>query len=397
MVEVQAGTTPAIRELVERQRSFFNSGATRPIEFRQRQLGRLRALLRTGEQDLIQAMWEDMRRPTAEAYLGEVNVTTEEVDYALRHLGSWVKSRHVFTPLVHFPGRSTVYAEPRGVSLIISAWNYPIQQLFSPLVGSIAAGGCAILRPSQDSPRTAECIAGLVGEFFPEDYVAVVLGGRDLTHAILAEGMDLVFFTGSPGVGRIIMEAAARHLTPVVLELGGKSPCIVEPDVDLAVAARRIAWGKYFNAGQTCAAPDYAYVHRAVLTAFMDQLKRAIRAFYGDDLEASRDYARIVNDRSFDRLVSYLSQGEVAFGGERNRESRYLSPTLITNPQARLTTDGGGDLRAGAPHRRVRRFRLGDRRHQPAAEAAGALSILPRQRQAGRGLAKDVLGRSNHQ
>jgi aldehyde dehydrogenase (NAD+) len=319
-----------VNDLVRRQRDYFLSGATRPVSFRTEQLRVLEGLLRRGESALTRAMWEDMRRPPAEAFLGELNIAIAEVRYALRHLQSWVEPRSVATPLVHLPGRSTVHPEPRGLALIISAWNYPIQQLFSPLVGSIAAGGCAILKPSEDSPSTAECIADLIHGAFPEEYVAVVIGGRDLTHEVIRAQMDAIFFTGSPPVGRLIMEAASAHLTPVTLELGGKSPCIVDPDADVAVAARRIAWGKFFNAGQTCVAPDYAYVHRSVFSVTVEGLKASIRDFYGDDVESSPDYARIINDRAFDRVERYLGQGQILFGGTRNKATRFIGPTLIT-------------------------------------------------------------------
>ena len=250
-----------IAGIVSTQRAFFNTGKTKDLSFRIAQLALLRKIIDDNEDAICEALKLDMNKPKFEAYVGEIAMVTNEIDYAIRHLKSWARPKRVMTPLVHFPAKSRIYSEPLGVVLIIGTWNYPIQLILSPLVGAMAAGNCSILKPSRMAPHTSDLIARMVTENFDPGLLAVVQGGSEDVKALLENQLDHIFFTGGASVGRIIAEAAARKLTPVTLELGGKSPCLVDREVHLDYAARRITWGKFFNAGQTCVAPDYLMVH----------------------------------------------------------------------------------------------------------------------------------------
>ncbi len=317
--------------IVKRQRTFFLSGATRPLEFRRAQLLKLRGAIEAHEQLLFDALHADLGKSRHEAYTTELGLVLGEIRHALRHLPAWMKPRGRRTPLLAWPSRGLVRPEPYGVGLIIGPWNYPFQLLLSPLVGALAAGNCAVLKPSEYAPHTASAIAQLMGAAFPEDYIAVVQGERETAEALLGEKFDTIFFTGSSMVGRAVMTAAARHLTPVTLELGGKCPCLVCADAPLDITARRIAWGKFMNAGQTCVAPDFVFVDRRIRPALMGAMKRALREFYGDDPQRSRDYSRIVNRRHFDRLAGYLGSGWLAHGGQHDANDLYLAPTILTD------------------------------------------------------------------
>lgn len=319
----------AVSGLVARQRTFFRTGRTRDVAFRREQLRALRAMLVGAEPQLFEALRADLGKPAFESYAGETSIVRHELDHALRHLAAWARPRRVRTLLAHLPGRSEVRSEPYGVVLVMSPWNYPVQLSLAPLVGALAAGNCAILKPSPLAPATSALLAELVARTFDPGLVTVVEGGIEPAERLLAERLDYIFFTGSTGVGRKVMEAAARHLTPVTLELGGKSPCIVDADVDLDVAARRIAWGKFFNAGQTCIAVDYLLVDRKVRAALVERLGAVVREFYGEDPSKSPDLARIVDDRHHERLVGLLRRGRIAVGGQSERASRYLAPTVL--------------------------------------------------------------------
>lgn len=317
--------------LLARQRAFFRSGATRPLEFRRTQLRKLEAALGSHEAKLFDALHGDLRKSPHEAYGTEIGLVLSELRHAWRRLPGWMQPQRRRTPWMAWPGRSFIQAEPYGVALIIGPWNYPFQLLLAPLVGAIAAGNCAVLKPSELAPRTAAATAELIRSTFAEEFVAVVPGERETAEALLREKFDTIFFTGSTAVGRAVMAAAAKHLTPVTLELGGKSPCIVCADAPLETTARRIVWGKFLNAGQTCVAPDFVLVDRQVGDAFVAALRQALREFFGENPQRSPDFSRIVNLRHFDRLTGYLAVGEVAHGGEHNAGDLYLAPTVLTH------------------------------------------------------------------
>jgi aldehyde dehydrogenase (NAD+) len=319
----------AAKELVARQRAFFRTGATRELAFRRERLRALRALVVDAEPRLMEALRADLGKPPFEAYAGEVAIVRREVDHALAHLGRWARPRRVRTILAHLPGRSEVRHEPRGVVLVISPWNFPVQLTLAPAVGALAAGNVAILKLPPLARATSALLAELIAKAFDPACLAAVEGGVEVAEALLAERLDYVFFTGGPVAGRLVMEAAARHLTPVTLELGGKNPCIVDADVDLDVAARRIAWGKFFNAGQSCVAVDYLLVDRRVKGALLEAIGRQIRAFYGEDPRRSPDFGRIVDDRHLERIIGHLRSGRIVAGGQADRAERYVAPTIV--------------------------------------------------------------------
>ncbi|MEO0942172.1 MAG: aldehyde dehydrogenase [Cyanobacteria bacterium J06642_12] len=322
-------TRPAIPDVVARQRQFFSTGQTKSLEFRLEQLECLKQAIIDRQEDILAAAKADLGRPAFEAYF-EI-ATLAEVNKALKDLTRWMRPEKVKLGIDQFPGSAWRQPEPLGVVLIIGPWNYPFQLMMSPLVGAIAAGNCAVLKPSEHAPHTSKVVADIVNAAFEPDYVAVFEGEVDTSQQLLKEKFDHIFFTGGTEVGRIIMQEAAKTLTPVTLELGGKSPCIVDADVKLDVAARRIAWGKFINAGQTCIAPDYILVDRRIQDAFIGQMRTTIAEFFGDNPEQSSDFGRIIHDRHFDRLVQFLSDAQVAIGGDNDRDRRYIAPTVLNN------------------------------------------------------------------
>ncbi|WP_300102573.1 aldehyde dehydrogenase family protein [uncultured Alistipes sp.] len=324
--------TPAERITAIRaaQKVYFRSGATLGERFRRTMLRRLDQALGQWERRLCDALWEDLHKSPEEAVLTELSIVRGEVRNHLRHLGRWMRPERRPTPLKLQPSTSRILSEPLGTALIIAPWNYPVQLLLNPLVGAISAGCTAVLKPSPYTPYVSATLHAMIAEIYDEEYIAVVEGHREVNTLLLGERWDLIFFTGSPELGRVVMESAARHLTPVVLELGGKSPCIVDRGADIPVAARRIAWGKCLNAGQTCIAPDYLLIREELAEEFIDAFRDAVRRLLGDDPRQSRHYARLVNDRAFDRVASYLGQGTVRVGGESDRAERYIEPTLLT-------------------------------------------------------------------
>lgn len=316
---------------VQRQRTFFQTGATRPLEFRRAQLRKLENALVANETALLSALHADLRKSAHDAYFGEIGFVLSEIRHATRRLPSWMKPQRRGIPLLAWPGKGVVQPEPFGVALVIGPWNYPLQLLLMPLVGAIAAGNCVVLKPSEFAPHTAAAVARLIRENFAGEYVTLFEGERDVAEALLHERFDKIFFTGSTNVGRIVMTAAAKHLTPVTLELGGKCPCIVCADAPLGVTARRIAWGKFMNAGQTCVAPDFVLADRRVCDELVAALKQTLQQFYGDDPQKSADYNRIINRRHFDRLAAYLTAGRIVHGGQRDEKDLFLAPTLLTD------------------------------------------------------------------
>ena len=324
-----------ISAIVARLRAGFDSGRTRPLAFRQQQLAGVARLLKECERRIEEALHHDLGRPSVEAFAGDIAFIAAELAFTRRRLPGWVKPERVSTPLVAQPGKSRIYREPLGVVLIIGPWNYPLQLVLVPLIGALAAGNCAVVKPSELAPATSALLAELLPEYVDGACLQVVEGAVPETTALLAERFDSIFYTGNGHVGRIVLEAAAKHLTPVTLELGGKSPCIVDRHTDLDVAARRILWGKFYNAGQTCVAPDYVLAHAAIEDALLARMKATLREFYGPDPRSSPDFGRIVNVGHHRRLVQLLAgSGEVLIGGEANEDERYLAPTILRNVPA---------------------------------------------------------------
>ncbi len=331
MISAVSGSDSRAAFRVERIREGFGSGRTRTLGWRRRQLRALERLIHENNKHLIRALHADLGKPAAEAWISELSTVLSELANAGRNLERWAAAERVPSPLAAWPSRSAIVREPYGVVLIISPWNYPLQLTLAPLIGAIAAGNCAVIKPSEISATTSAVLAGLLPRYLDPGCFAVFEGGADVAQELLAQRFDSIFFTGSTAVGRVVMKAAAEHLTPVTLELGGKSPCIVADDADLRVAARQVAFGKFLNAGQTCIAPDYVLVSRDRKDALIDELRKAIRSFYGSDPKRSPDYGRIIDLRHFDRLEALLRDGTIAAGGERDRDNRYIAPTVLTD------------------------------------------------------------------
>lgn len=335
---IENTSTESIFSLVEAQHEFFRSEATLNIDFRIKQLKLLLAALKEWEKPLYEALWADLHKSKEEAFLTELSIVEGEIKNHIKNLKKWVKPEKCSTPLKMFPSRSYVVSEPLGSALIIAPWNYPVQLLLNPLVGAISAGCTAILKPSPYVPHVSKVLEQMIEATFDEKYIAVVQGNRQVNATLLEQRFDLIFFTGSPSLGKTVMAAAAKHLTPVVLELGGKSPCIVDKGADLKLAARRIAWGKTLNSGQTCIAPDYLLIHKSLEQSFIEEFKAAIESLHGNDTSKSRHYVRMVNDKAFERVTNYLKDGKVAAGGTAIPEERFIAPTLLTqvNPSAEV-------------------------------------------------------------
>lgn len=317
----------SIHSTVIRQRAYFRSGATLPLRARKKALNALLKEVTLREGALLAALRKDLGKAAFEGYMTEVGLVKDELRFHLRHLEQWAKDKSVHTPLAQFPSRSWTHAEPYGVTLIMSPWNYPVLLSLAPLIGALSAGNCAVLKPSAYTPASSHALAELVAASLPPELVTVVEGGREENTALLEEHFDYIFFTGSPEVGRFVMEKAARHLTPVTLELGGKSPCIVTPSADLKMAARRIIFGKLINAGQTCVAPDYILVHESVKDRLVTLLKQEITRFLGEEPLDNPDFPRIVNQKHFDRLTNLLKNCNILFGGA-SRDG-HITPTLV--------------------------------------------------------------------
>ena len=321
-----------INDITLAQRQYFMSGATLDIKFRKQMLGQLLDALDKWESRLYDALWTDLHKSYEEAFLTEISIVKAEIKNHLNNIGRWAKRKRVSTPLKLFPSRSYITKEPLGNALIIAPWNYPVQLLLNPLVGAISAGCTAILKPSPYVPNVSNVIEEMISETFSKEYISVVQGNRDVNTALLAHKWDIIFFTGSPALATTVMAAAARNLTPVVLELGGKSPCIVDKCADIKVAARRLAWGKTLNSGQTCIAPDYVLIHPDVKTEFVAAFEAEVKALHGEDIKADKHYVRIVNDKAFERIKQYIKDSKVLCGGSFDATQRYIEPTLLDNP-----------------------------------------------------------------
>lgn len=321
---------PEYQDIINSQRAFFASGATKTLAFRREQLRKLRRMVTENETVLFSALRQDLHKPPFEAYGGDIGSVLREIDHSLAHLRSWMRPKRVRTPIVYFPAVCSIVSEPYGVALIIGPWNFPVQLILCPLVGAIAAGNCAVLKPSLAAPATSHLLAKLIAEQFDPAFLTVIEGGAETAQALLEHRFDSIFYTGGTAVGRLVMQAAAKYLTPVTLELGGKNPCIVDQDIDIDVAARRIVWGKFFNAGQSCVAVDYLLVHRNVERELLSRIQRQITAFYGEDPSRSPDYGRIINDHHLARLERLLDGATIAAGGKIDRAQRYMAPTIVT-------------------------------------------------------------------
>ena len=316
-----------VEALVAKQRAYFQSGKTLSVAYRLDMLKRLKRAVTQNEGRIAAALQGDLNKTPFEAYMTETGMVLDEIGYAIKHAASWARKRTVRTPLAQFCARSFILPEPYGVALIMAPWNYPFQLCLSPLVGAIAAGNCAILKPSAYAPNTSRLLAALLGELFPPEYVAVVEGGREENTALLQQRFDYIFFTGSVSVGKHVMACASRNVTPVSLELGGKSPVIVDKSADLALAAKRVAFGKCLNAGQTCVAPDYVLAETSIYDAFIAQVQKAMAAFYPNGEYAAMP--TIVNDKHFARVMGLIQMDKVVFGGGSDAKRRFIEPTLM--------------------------------------------------------------------
>lgn len=317
--------------LVQKQRTYFLTQATKPYSFRIAQLKKVDAWMKQNEGAILAALESDLGKCAYEGYLTEVAMVKQELKDAIHHLKKWMKPRAARTAIGQLPGRCRIYAEPYGVALIMSPWNYPFQLTVAPLIGAICAGNCAVVKPSAYSPATSALIARMCADLFSPKYVACVEGGRAENAGLLEEHFDYIFFTGSPSVGRLVMEKASAHLTPVSLELGGKSPVIVDETADIALTARRLAWGKCVNAGQTCVAPDYVLVHHSRETALVEALIAEMRRMYTSAPLANPILPKIINQRHFERLVGLLQSGVISYGGQIDPAARRIAPTILTD------------------------------------------------------------------
>ena len=322
-------STDRILSITEAQKEFFRSGATLEVCFRKKMLRKFLKAMGKWESRLCDALWTDLHKSYEEAYLTEISIVTGEIKNHIRHIGKWSRKERKHSPLKLFPSRSYIVKEPLGNTLIISPWNYPVQLLLNPLVGAISAGCTAVLKPSPYVPTVSKTIEDMIKETFDERYIAVVQGNRNVNTALLEQRWDLIFFTGSPSLAKTVMAAAAKNLTPVVLELGGKSPCIIDKTADIALTARRIAWGKTLNSGQTCIAPDYLLIHKDVKDAFVKAFTEEVKNLHGEDIAADRHYVRMVNDRAFERVTGYFKDGKIVSGGGSDAATRFIEPTLM--------------------------------------------------------------------
>ena len=322
-----------IELIFSEQKKFFELGKSKNIDFRINELKKLKKIIQKNEEEILQALKKDLGKSNFEAYATEVGIIYDEINLHIKNIRKWAKREKRNSPIVHYPSKSYVYKEPYGVTLIIGPFNYPFQLVLAPLIGAISAGNTAIIKPSENTINTAKLLEKIINNNFDKGYIRVVdpLGGKEVVSYLLDLPFDYIFFTGSVRVGKIVMEKAAKNLTPVTLELGGKSPCIVDSDADINLAAKRIVWGKFLNAGQTCVAPDYLFIHKNIKDKFLKALVKEIKNQFGENIKKSSDYPRIVNTISLDRFSNYLKDGEIYFGGEIDKETLYMEPTILTN------------------------------------------------------------------
>ncbi len=318
-----------IAEIIEKQRDYFASGKTLDASARVAALKALQAAIRKNEQGVLDAVKSDLNKTPFEAYATELGMVMAEISHAIGHVRAWMRPKAVPTPMMHFSSSSRIVKEPYGVVLIMSPWNYPFQLTLAPLIGSIAAGNCTVVKPSAYSPATSQIIAKIMAEAFDPGFVSVVQGGREANKTLLEHKFDYILFTGSVEVGKTVMESASKYLTPVTLELGGKSPVIVAKDADINMAAKRIIWGKTLNSGQTCVAPDYVYVHRDVKDALLEAMQKHAKAFFGEHSSHNDTFPRMVNAKHFERVKAFFSNGKLVFGGESESDKLRLDLTIL--------------------------------------------------------------------
>ncbi len=318
-----------IQDILAKQRHFFSTHQTLDYNFRKQQLKKLKEILLQNETRIMEAARKDLNRPEAETYISETIFLIKDINHTLKKLKCWMKPKRVGTLLALLPGCSHIFSEPFGVNLIIAPWNYPVQLALSPMIASMAAGNCSLVKPSELAPASSKLMAELINQNFPQEYIHVIEGGVEETQELLSQKFDLIFYTGSTAVGRIVMQAAAKNLTPVILELGGKSPCVIDQTADLKVAAQRIVWGKFVNAGQTCVAPDYLFVHQSIKEPLLQAIKKTLQNNYGDSAINNNDYAAIINERHFNRLTKLMEGEDIISGGKSDTAKRKIEPTLI--------------------------------------------------------------------
>ena len=321
-----------IPQLVQSQKNFFATQKTKNVSYRKNTLKKLHKELLTREKDIIKALYDDFKKPEYEAVMTETSIVLAELKMVLKNIHSWSRPKRVLPTILNFPSSAKIHKEPYGTTLIIAPWNYPYQLAFAPLLGAVAAGNTVILKPSELTPNTSKITKEIIEAVFDKNHVSVIEGGVSTSQELLAQRWDYIFFTGSVPVGKIVAKAAAEHLTPVTLELGGKSPCIIDETANLKLTAKRLVWGKFINGGQTCIAPDYLLIHSAVKDKFVTYFKEELIKAYGEDPEKSEDYPRIVNTRNFDRLALMLENEKFLIGGKTNRDDRYIAPTIINEP-----------------------------------------------------------------
>ena len=319
-----------IKELINKQKKFYSSNISKDLKFRIQNLKLLRSIIIKYEKEIQEALRLDLGKSETEAYMTEIGMVLDEIKYNIKHLAKWAKKKYVSTPLSQFPARSYRIPEPRGLVLIISPWNYPFLLSIQPLIGAIAAGNCVIIKPSEYSVNTSKLLKKILTEIYSEAYVTVVLGEKEVAQELLKEKFDYIFYTGSTKIGKIVMEAAAKNLTPVTLELGGKSPCIVDEKCNVELAAKRIAYGKILNSGQTCVAPDYVFVHQNVKEQFLNCLIKYLKNFLGENALNNSDYPKIINEMQFNRIISLIDKEHVIYGGGYNRNILKIEPTILT-------------------------------------------------------------------
>lgn len=323
-----------INLIFKNQKEFFESGKTINVDYRIKSLKKLNDIIKKNEDKILNELKKDLGKSNFEGYVTEVGILYDDINFHIKNVKKWSSEEKRKSPIVYYPSKSYIYKEPYGVTLIIGPFNYPFQLVIAPLIGAISAGNTAIIKPSENSRNIALLLEKLINENFPEEYLRVVnpLGGKETVSLLLDKPFDYIFFTGSVRVGKLVMQKAAQHLTPVTLELGGKIPCIVDSDAKLKLAAKRIVWGKFLNAGQTCVAPDYLCVHKSVKDELLKLIINEIRIQFGENVRNSEDYPRIVNKSSLERLSGYLNDGKIYYGGNIDEDNLYMEPTLIIKP-----------------------------------------------------------------
>lgn len=322
-----------LEEVLEEQKNFFKTNKTKDVNFRIEQLKKLKSIIKENEDRILEALKKDLNKSFFEGYESEIGIVYEEINYQIKHLRKWTRRKRVSGSIIYFKSKAYIYKEPYGVTLIIGPFNYPFQLIMAPLIGAIAGGNCAVLKPSEHSKYTSEVLEEIINNGFESNYIKVVepSGGKEAVTKLLELIFDYIFFTGSVKVGKIVMEKASKNLIPVTLELGGKSPCIVDKDANLELSAKRIVWGKLLNAGQTCIAPDYLMVHKEIKEKFLKLLVEEIKKQFGDNIESNDEYPKIIREAEVIRLKNYLDDGKIYYGGKYNVENRFMMPTILTD------------------------------------------------------------------